>query len=160
VPERTRQFFEAGAKPGAGDVELASRYLTGELLALFEAQHPRDVVHAAATARWLLARGHDDQELICAALLHDVGKGEQRRGDRVAHVLVSALRLGRAAADPGSRLAVRRALARSRAHAEAGAALLAEAGAAGRTVELMRLHHAPPGADPVLALLQEADGAS
>jgi len=160
VLHRARQFFEAGARPGAGDLELASRFLEGELLALFEAQHPRDVVHAAATARWLLARGHDDPELVCAALLHDVGKGQQRRADRVAHVLVSAMGLGTVAADAGARLEIRRALARSRAHAEAGAALLAKAGAAGRTVELTRLHHAPPGGDPVLALLQEADGAS
>ena len=158
---RLRQFAAAGQAPGATEDALARRYLEPPLLALFLAQHPRDIVHAAGTARWLLDRAHDDTLLIQAALLHDVGKGDQRRLDRVAHVAVTGLGVGQFAAHSGSRLRVRRALARSASHAEAGALMLLRAGADARVVELTRLHHeAAPAHDPVLALLQVADAES
>lgn len=159
--QRLRQFAAAGQAPGAKEEALARKYLAPPFLALFLAQHPRDVFHAAATARWLLGRGHDDPLLIQAALLHDIGKGDQRRLDRVAHVAVTTLGVGQLAAHGGSRLRVRRALARSASHAETGAAMLLSAGADARVVELTRLHHdAAPAHDPVLALLKVADAES
>ena len=159
--DRLRQFADAGRVPGAAEHALSREYLHGPLLDLFVGQHPRDIVHAAATARWLLDRGHDDAVLVRAALLHDIGKGDQRRLDRVAHVTASRLRLGAFAGDRGSRLRLRRALARSRDHSELGAALLLAAGAEPRLVELTRLHHSTASAsDPVLALLQVADAES
>ena len=141
-------------------MNLARAHLSGGLLALFEAQHPRDIRHSAATARWLLDRGHSDRDLVVAALLHDVGKGQQRRRDRVVHVLAAASGAGRWLTDARSRFEMRRALYRSRHHAEAGAGLLEAAGGAARAVALTRLHHLPAGDDPVLALLHRADGAN
>jgi UTP:GlnB (protein PII) uridylyltransferase len=108
----------------------------------------------------LLARGHHDPGLVMAALLHDVAKGEQRRADRVAYVVASRLGLAHVLASRRSRFAVRRAVARSLAHAATGARVLEEAGVTEEVVRLTRLHHGPPGDDPVLALLQMADARS
>ena len=158
--ERVRQFREASLGPSASDLELARTYLSEPLLDLFRAQEPRDQRHAAETARWLLERRHDDDDLIVAALLHDVGKGEQRTRDRVAHVVATWLGAGRVLAAQDSSVAVRRAVARSRRHSALGAELLTRAGASPRAITLTRLHHRAPGADGMLALLQRADAAN
>lgn len=157
---RLRQFRQASILPTSADFELASRYLSGELFALFRAQHPRDVVHSAATASWLLECGHTDNDLIVAGLLHDVGKGQQRRVDRVAWVLASYVGLVNRVAGPISRFEMRRAMARTARHSDDGARILLQAGAPARVAELTRLHHTPPGTDRVLALLQQADAAN
>ncbi len=160
IRARIHQFLDASRLPVSGDFALAELHLSPALLPLFLQQHPRDIVHSAATARWLLSRGHSEPDLIAAALLHDVGKGEQRRMDRVAHVVCQATGLGTMAACDRSRFKLRRALARSASHSERGSAMLARAGAPPRVVELTRLHHGPSTGDPVLALLQQADAAS
>lgn len=157
---RFRQFRQASVLPTRADFELASRYLEGPLLALFRGQHPRDIAHSAATARWLIERGEADNDLIVAGLLHDVAKGEQRRADRVAWVLAGYAGVGNRLADGDSRFEFRRAMARTAEHSAAGARLLLQAGATPAVAELIRLHHTPPGTDRVLALLQQADAAN
>lgn len=157
---RLRQFRQASARPTGADFELAGGYLDGQLLVLFRGQHPRDIVHSAATARWLLDRGETAHHLIVAALLHDVAKGQQRRTDRVAWVLAGHAGLEKRLAASDSGLEFRRAMARSAEHSAAGAAILQEAGAPPAAVQLTRLHHTPPGTDRVLALLQQADAAN
>ncbi len=161
--QRLRQFREASRSPSPEDDALADAHLSSALLALFRAQHPRDIAHSAATARWLIERRHNDPDpdLLAAALLHDIAKGEQRRGDRVAYVLAATFDpLPRILGSQSSALAWRSALWRSHTHSERGAALLAQAGATPRTIELTRLHHAKGHRDGMLALLQEADAAS
>ena len=160
IRQRTRQFFGHDVAPGPADEKLAGHYLEAPLLELFLGQESRDVVHAANTARWLLDRGHDDRELIRAALLHDIGKGEQRRRDRVAHVIAAATGIGGVVADPQSTIEMRRAVARSRLHAATGAEILQDYGVAPRLVELVKNHHSDPGRDAMLKLLQEADSAT
>jgi hypothetical protein len=161
IGHRIRQFARAGARPTEGDFEFARGILgQGPLFELFERQHPRDVVHSAETARWLLERGHAAPDLLIAALLHDVGKGYQRRLDRAAYVLLDGCGLAEAASDGSSRLELRRALARTRTHSITGAETLAAAGAPPGGVELTRRHHDSGFPDPVLALLQQADAAS
>jgi hypothetical protein len=155
IGQRIRQFVEAGRLPADDDLALARELLPAPLLDLFLSQHPRDIVHGASTARWLIARGEEDPDLLVAAMVHDVGKGHQRRADRAAYVA-----LERAAASPGSRFELRRAMARTRDHSHSGAALLEAAGARPRVVELTLRHHDPRPADPVIALLQRADAAS
>ncbi len=158
--QRIRQFVTAGREPTPAELELAQRFLSPKLYELFLQQHPRDICHGAATARWLLARGYDDPDLIAAALLHDVAKGNQRRLDRAAYVVATWFRLARRLACATSRFELRRAAERSLRHAERGADLLACCGAPARVVELTRRHHEPPGGDAMLALLQQADAAS
>ncbi|MCK9517541.1 MAG: HDIG domain-containing protein [Dehalococcoidia bacterium] len=160
IRNRIRQFREAHIAPCAADYALAREWLDGQLLTLFEGQHPRDIVHTAATARWLLARGHESRELIQAALLHDIGKGHQRRRDRVAYVVATNLGIVRWLAKRESRLELRRAVARSLRHSAAGAEMLRAAGAPACVIELTARHHESPGDDPVLALLQQADAAT
>lgn len=160
IGARLRQFLEASRLPRETEFAFAREHLEPGLYALFCGQHPRDIVHSVATARWLLERGYGDPDLVAAALLHDIGKGQQRRRDRVAWVLLSATGLGSAAADTGSRFEMRRALARTRWHAATGAEALARAGACERVVDLTRRHHDANDGDPVLALLQAADAAT
>lgn len=160
VLHRVRQFATADRKPTASDFAIADTWLPPALASLFRAQHPRDIVHTAATARWLLTRRHTDRDLIAAALLHDIGKGEQRRLDRAAFVTACYVGLATRLAASDSRLAIRRALDRTLAHSETAAGMLANAGASERVIALTRLHHAPPRGDRVLALLQQADAAS
>ena len=148
---RLRQFRQASARPTGADFELAGGYLDGQLLVLFRGQHLRDIVHSAAET------AHD---LIVAALLHDVAKGQQRCTDRVAWVLAGHAGLEKRLAASDSGLEFRRAMARSAEHSAAGAAILQEAGAPPAAVQLTRLHHTPPGTDRVLALLQQADAAN
>jgi hypothetical protein len=158
--QRVCQFIDAGVQPGDEDFALAREWLAPPLLDLFAAQHPRDVVHAVRTARWLLERGHIEADLVVAALLHDAGKGRQRRFDRVAWVLAESARLGSFGASERSRLEVRRAMARSRSHSWTSAELMRGAGASRTAVRLVRFHHRASASDPVLALLQEADAAN
>ena len=159
--DRVRQFREASLVPDAEDLAVAHEYLAGPLFTLWEGQGPRDQRHSAGTARWLLERGHDDDhDLLVAALLHDIGKGQQRTRDRVAHVVTGWLRVGDLVAVEGSSTVMRAAIARSRTHSERGADAMAEVGAPAGAIELTRLHHRHPGANAMLALLQRADAAT
>lgn len=157
---RIRQFFTAGRSPTPAEIAFAEGWLPPTLLELFLAQHPRDICHGVATAKWLLARGVDDEDVIVAALLHDVGKGDQRRIDRVAYVVASWLRVTQWLGHERSRCALRRAVYRASRHAERGASMLQAHGASTRAVELTRRHHEHPRGDAMLALLQQADAES
>jgi putative nucleotidyltransferase with HDIG domain len=160
IPHRVRQFRHANGVPTDDDFALGRAWLAPALYELFAAQHPRDIVHSANTARWLLDRGHDDSDLIAAAFLHDIGKGHQRRVDRVVYVLAGHAGVARRVAAPSSRWEVRRAVGRSLSHSQTGAERLRQAAAPARVVELTERHHDAAVADPVLALLQQADAAS
>ena len=160
IRERVRQFWEAGTAPADADFALARAWLSGPLYELFAGQHPRDIVHSAGTARWLVTHGHSARGLIEAAFLHDVGKGHQRRWDRAGYVMLQRVGAGSVAAAADSRWAFRRAVARSIGHAETSAVCMAAAGADGRALDLTRRHHEPAGSDGVLALLQQADAAN
>ncbi len=158
--DRIRQFRETSVLPTPADREFAAVHLTEPLLALFLAQHPRDIVHTANTARWLAERGHNDPDLIGAALLHDIGKGEQRPWDRATYVAATHLRLTPLLASSSSRFAWRRAFARTRVHSQDGAAALRTAGASERVIDLTLRHHDAAAGDDMLALLQRADAAT
>ncbi len=160
IRDRIRQFRHTNVVPCEADFALAREWLAPLLFALFANQHPRDIVHSANTARWLLHRGHRGPDLVVAALLHDIGKGQQRRGDRVVYVVADQLGLTRTVANSRSRIELRRAIARTADHSASGAHTLLEAGATARAVDLTRRHHEPAGDDPMLALLQQADAAN
>lgn len=146
---RARQFF-ASLRPRIGDDKRreAIAYLGEGQSPLFEAMALPDQRHCLDVFQALRRQGHDDRDLLTAALLHDVGKENARLGQRVAYVLLQALSprlLARLAGGGG--------LAVLHRHAERGARLAAAAGASDAVVRLIR----GDPADPRSALLQAAD---
>ncbi len=158
---RSRQFFDA-LRAAVGEVDRArvARYLSPEQQRLFHAMALRDQRHALDVLYVLERQGRDDEALLAAALLHDVGKGAIRLWERVAFVLLKAASprlLERVASEGGA--GWRRALWRSLHHAELGAALAEGSGAPAETVRLIRMHEEQGTADPLLVLLRKADEA-
>jgi hypothetical protein len=134
-------------------------WLTPAQLALFESMHRADQRHGLDVRAHLLAAGHDDPDLLVAALLHDCAKG---RSVGLVHRVAWSLgeRYGDGVRDAFDRLpGFRTAFERLRVHAEASARLAREAGCNERTVEL--IHHQAAPTDPVAGLaLRLADEAS
>lgn len=148
------------------DHALAAAHLSGAELALFHRLRRSEQIHSLNVLRALLDAGHDDADLLTAALLHDVGKtvGPFTLPERVLVVLVHKLapglyyRWGRA--EPAG---WRRPFAISLRHPEWSAQLLAEAGGSPRAVALVGRHQerltAPPQdeTERLLLCLQRAD---
>lgn len=66
--------------------------LTEPAVALFESMPVADRRHGLDVAEQLLRSGHDDRDLLAAALLHDAAKGHRMRlWHRVAGVMLEAL---------------------------------------------------------------------
>src|ERR1700680_2931520 len=111
-----------------------ARWLPASALSLFQSMSRADQQHALRVYRGLQARGCANEDMLAAALLHDVGKA----GGRVSFWTRPAIVLGkRCAPRLLARLAVyphagqsrwRRALGYAWWHAEIGADLAAEAG--------------------------------
>ena len=126
---------------------------------LFDAMHRADQRHGLDVMTRLRADGHDDPELLLAALLHDCSKG---RGVRLPHRVAWSLgeRYGeRVLAIFAPMPGFREAFERLRHHADDSARLTLAAGCSERTAELIR-HQGDP-LDPVAGIaLQLADEAS
>jgi hypothetical protein len=142
-----------------GEREALAAWLTGTQLSLFDSMHRADQRHGLDVVAALRASGHDDPELLLAALLHDCSKGP---GVRLPHRV--AWSLGERYGDGVLRLAGRlpgfaAAFEAIGHHAEGSARLAAAAGCPPRTVELIRHQDAP--VDPVAGVaLHRADEAS
>lgn len=161
VAYRARQFLGAvGARPDSTHREIVASSLSAEQQRLFYSMTARDQRHCLDVYHALCRQGCRDDDLLLAALLHDVGKGPVRLWHRVAYVLLKAAspRLVERAARSDGR-GWRRAMALLRHHAAEGAALVEKAGAPAAVVELIRRHEAPGPADARLVLLRSADEA-
>jgi len=80
------------ARVDPGETEAADRVLPRDARDLFASMPVADRRHAIDVAQRLLAAGHDDPDLIAAALLHDAAKGHRLRlWHRVAGVLLEAV---------------------------------------------------------------------
>ena len=157
---RSRQFFRSvGASLSAEDRAEVAQRLNAEQQRLFYAMTARDQRHCLDVFHALQRDGHDDPDLLLAALLHDVGKGPVRLWHRVAYVLIRALSprlLRRLASESGS--GWRQALASFSDHSRRGAVLVEATGAPEAVVALVRLHSGDEMADdPRVALLRAAD---
>jgi len=161
---RSGQFFRGfrwALRPE--EIQVVRSQLTDRELLLFTAMQGRDRRHSMDMVRWLLRHAPEEpsDDLIAAALLHDVGKGSLIVWDRVAFVLLGALsvRLRRwAGREDGRRW--QQALWRLEHHASIGAEMLRAAGTRPRIVELVARHKdATAAGDDELALLMTADGA-
>lgn len=156
VRQTVRHVF--GRVSPAERAALAS-WLDGPQLTLFDSMHRADQRHGLDVVEILQDQGHEDRELLLAALLHDCSKGPTTRlphrvawsiGERYGEGVLSVLALL-----PGFAAAFERL----RDHAAGSARLALEAGVSERTAELIR-HQAEP-VDPVAGLaLKVADEAS
>ena len=90
---RVAQFFaHVRARVDPAEEALVRNVLPARAQDLWRAMAVADRRHALDVAEKLLAGGHDDPDLLCAALLHDVAKGRRMHlGHRVAGVLLEAL---------------------------------------------------------------------
>ena len=80
------------ARVDPAEEELAGRVLPDRAFALYRAMPVADRRHALDVVDRLLASGHDDADLLAAALLHDAAKGDRMRlWHRAGGVLLEAL---------------------------------------------------------------------
>lgn len=168
---RIRQGLRALVSPARPvDLQLAASVLASSaLFDLFKRLRRSEQQHSLRVLRTLRGWGYDDQALLHAALLHDVGKtrAAYHLWDRVLVVLVRAaapwlaVRLGRA--EP---IGLRRPFAIAYRHPRWSAEMVCAAGADALTVELIENHdrhlnHAPQTEmEHLLVALQAADDAN
>ena len=159
---RVRQFAShLRARVTEEEMARAHAILPMNTAALFDGMPVADRRHAMDVVDRLLAAGHDDRDLLAAALLHDAAKGHRMRlWHRVAGVLLEAFApsiLRRLAdPDPGS---WRHPFHLYLHHAELSSRLALGAGCSERTAAFIR--GAPSAADVRLGrALEAADDAS
>lgn len=151
------------------DEQAAAAVLTPELLALFRRMPKGDRLHSLRVMERLRAQGHDQPDLLVAALLHDSGKSRCRFTlfDRtlavLAKVFLPGLYARHADAEPRG---LWRAIPIAEQHPRWSAEDMAAAGAGPLAVTLARRHQERPPGEPVteedrlLVLLQAVDDLS
>jgi len=157
-----RRFLRAlTAHVDPSERQVVADNLTPAQQRLFWAMMVQDQRHSLDVFYALQRRGCQDQDILLAALLHDVGKGQVRLWQRVVYVLLRAGPSGllrRLAKPSGS--GWRRALASIDEHGRRGAALAQEAGASSAVVELIRTHQREHLSDRRARLLRTAEESS
>ena len=168
---RVEQFLRAlTARHNISEQRIAQAtwILTPQARALFARQPPQDQAHALAVYDTLVREGHSSQDLLAAALLHDVGKAAAHlpAWQRGLYVLVEGfaprLLAGADRVQTGGRW---RSISDYARHAEIGARWARDAGCSPLTVALIRGHEEQAhSGDTVegrlLSILQAADGAN
>jgi len=159
---RMGQFVQAlSARVSPAELKEAMRLLSPPARELFARQEMQDQRHALDIYHTLRRRGHDEPDLLAAALLHDAGKAVRAIPAWQRAMIVC---MERYTPETLARLSEheRSAFAIHTRHAERGAAWAERAGCSPLTVSLIRRHHQPVRTeateeDRLLAALQAAD---
>ena len=147
------------------DYEEVARWLPPTAMALFRTMSVADQQHSLRVCRGLQRHGCTEQDLLAAALLHDVGKAAGRVpfwtrpaiviGKRCLPALLTHLAISPALSTACNVPRWRRALSYAWWHAEVGAELAAAAGLSQRSVLYIRTHHQPHGPAALLHQIDE-----
>jgi len=139
----TARFFDVLT---ARHLDVAERatvdlWLAPELAEVFFDQQPPDQRHGYEAALSVIAQGFDTDDVVVAALLHDIGKRHSRLGV-IGRSVASLMILGR--------LPLSDRMTMYRDHGIIGAKELAILGAPGLAIEFALHHHGPRpvGFDP------------
>ena len=159
---RVGQFVaHVRARVDPAEEAIVERVLPERAQALFHGMPVADRRHGLDVAQRLVASGHDDRDLLAAALLHDAGKGHRLRlWHRVAGVLLEAVAPGvlRRLASPDPR-SWRHPFHLYLHHDAISAEMAVEAGCDPRAGAFIRGQAAQTDA-PLQAALKAADDAS
>lgn len=141
---RTSQFWKAlHARPTKEQLNEARQVLNPELTGLFMEMHPSEQAHSLEIFHTLVENGETSNDLLAAALLHDVGKSRYplKVWERIVIVIGNAL-LPKMAREWGksSPRGWRRPFVVSEQHALWGAQMAEKAGASLITIEIIRRH--------------------
>ena len=145
---KVRQYWRhLSARVTAEERARLAATLMPEQQHLFDSMHPADQRHGLDVAAALRGAGHDDPDLMLAALFHDAAKGPQVKArHRIAWAL--GQRHGERLTGAFARLpGFGTAFERIRRHPERSAELALAAGCSARTAELIRNQSTP--VDPV-----------
>lgn len=167
---RVWQFWQIVAARPFSEEALAevSELLTQPEIELFQRFDRNDQWHSYRVMKLLQSAGHDNPDLLVAALLHDVGKTQLKLSvwQRSLIVLGYAFSAQRVAGwGAGEAVGWKRPFVVKAQHPVWGAAMAAEAGTSTQAVSLIRRHQdkletAVTEEDKLLQLLQWADDQS
>lgn len=164
---RASQFWQALIAPKEGiETRAIQPYLSPTQIVLFRRMHPSEQSHAFQVLNRLKDAGHDDPDLLTAALLHDIGKilSPLSIWERVLIVLSQHFFPGAAKHwSAGKPIGLRHPFVVAENHPAWGASLAAQTGASAQALSLISRHHEAlavlPAShtDQLLAALQHAD---
>jgi hypothetical protein len=147
------------------DYAEVERWLPTAALPLFRQMSAADQQHSLRVCRGLQARGCVEQDMLAAALLHDVGKAQGRVpfwtrpviviGKLLVPALLTKLAIEPQCSDMQKLPRWRRKLSYAWWHAEVGADVAAAAGLSERAVLYIRTHHQSTGPAAELYLVDE-----
>lgn len=141
---RARQFWQAlNSRPQPQELDEVRTMLSPALMTLFLNMKKSEQAHSIRIFHTLRQQGSQSEELLIAALLHDVGKTRYplQLWERIEIVLGKALfpeaagRWGKGAARGW-----RRAFVTAAQHPDWGAEMVAQAGASALVISLIRRH--------------------
>lgn len=152
---QVRQQLGFVAPLSHNDYAEVVRWLPPPALSLFRTMSDADQQHSLRVCRGLQAHGCQEEDMLAAALLHDVGKAQGRVpfwtrpaiviGKLCAPGFLARLVIPPAHFDKQKIPAWQRSLSYAWWHADVGADLAATAGLSERAVLYIRTHHQPHG---------------